>query len=238
MSERVELEPAYVLHGRLYRETSLLLDCFTQNHGRVSILAKGARRPKSASKGLLQPFKPLLVSFVGRGELKTLTHVELHGPIVNLQGERLTCGLYLNEVLARLMHPQAPSPEVFDVYASALVSLGTGEHFHSALRLFEKHLLLGLGYELILSHDVDGQPIEADALYQYHPETGAVQSLPSRTQKLIRGQTLIDLADDDLSDPQSCLESKMILKSSLARLLGDKPLHSRSLIRVKSSKEV
>jgi len=234
MSSRTELEPAFVLHTRLYRETSLLLDLFTPAHGRVGCIAKGARRLKSSNKGLLQPFKPLLVSFVGRGELKTLTHCELQGPSQLLQGQRVVSGLYLNELLSRLLIQGAPLPELFHVYTDTVSKLASENEFIPALRVFEKYLLEALGEGSVFHEDHHGNEIESDLNYVYVPAHGLYPILPThitdQTQLIVSGATLIGLAQDNLATPNACSEAKRLLQSMLKRLLCPKPLQSRQLL--------
>ncbi len=117
---RVSLQPAYVLHHRPYRDSSLLLEIFTPDHGRVGLVARGARSPKSRLYGVLQPFQPLLISWVGRGELATLSGAEANGPPQRLQGKSVISGFYINELLLRLLHRHDPHAALFDGYARTL----------------------------------------------------------------------------------------------------------------------
>ncbi len=117
---RVSLQPAYVLHHRPYRDSSLLLEIFTPDHGRVGLAARGARSPKSRLYGVLQPFQPLLISWVGRGELATLSGAEASGPPQRLQGKSVISGFYINELLLRLLHRHDPHAALFDGYARTL----------------------------------------------------------------------------------------------------------------------
>jgi DNA repair protein RecO (recombination protein O) len=233
VTNRIELQPAFVLHTRLYRETSLLVDLFTEDQGRVSAIARGARRPKSSHAGLLQPFIPLLVSTIGRGELKTLTQAEPDGPCFQLIGDRLLSGLYLNELCVRLVPSQLPVPEFYAVYAQTVALLASDQPLAPALRLFEKHLLSCLGHDLCLLHDKDQQPIQADQHYLYDPEQGPYRispdSVPASMAGLVAGQTLLDLAEDKLQDPLSCAQAKSLLQSMIRQLLGGKPILSRGL---------
>lgn len=226
MKPRIELQSAYVLHTRAFKETSLLLDCFTQEHGKLSLLAKGARRLKSPQKGILRPFAPLLVSWVGKSELKTLTHAELHGPLFSFTGDRLASSFYLNELLMRLLHPYVAFPELFTYYQATLNILAVETNFTYALRLFEKHLLQALGYELMLHQDERGDAIQAGASYRYTPEQG----LSLSGTGLLKGRALLDLAADNLSDPKSCAQAKIILQAALKRLLGKKPIQAKFLL--------
>lgn len=233
MSNRIELEHAFVLHTRLYRETSLLVDAFTEFDGRVTFIAKGARRAKSAHKGLLQPFVPLMVSYLGKGELKTLTHAELSGPILSLTGEKLVSGLYLNELLTRLLMMGAPMPELFKTYSDTLQSLSSTESLSPRLRLFEKALLEALGEGICLTEDVHGVTIESDKHYLYVPAQGFYEVLPDtlhdKSQLVLAGEALLSLASEDANTLTTCSSVKRLLQSALKPLLGPKPLQSRAL---------
>lgn len=232
MTNRIELQPAFVLHTRLYRETSLLVDCLTQDEGRLTLIARGATRPKSPYRGLVQLFIPLVISYLGHGELKTLTQAEPQGPFCFLTGDRLACGLYMNELAVRLMIPQLPVPEFFSVYADTLNVLASDQPFFPALRLFEKQLLSTLGYDLCLHQDFEQQPIDPDAYYLYDPENGPYRVTPQNSMgQLFKGQTLISLAQGELSDPVACQESKKLLQSMIKKLLGGKPILARQLLR-------
>ncbi len=196
--QRFEFQESYILHHRPFQETSLILDVFSKDHGRFSTVAKGARRPKAKSRGLLQPFVPLLVSCVGRGELLTLKDFDLGGPIHFLQGRSLISALYMNELLVRLMHRFDPHPELFQIYREALQGLEhckaepleyktekseiyvISEKFEKAentdqitLRLFEKSLLKAIGYELQLTVEVESHdPVQPEETYLFDPERG------------------------------------------------------------------
>ncbi|MEM8661478.1 MAG: DNA repair protein RecO [Pseudomonadota bacterium] len=154
---RVKLQPSYVLHSRAYRDTSLLVEVFTAEHGRIGLVARGARRKSrnGSPAALLQPFAPMLLGFTGRGELKTLTATETAGRPQILVGERLYSGLYLNELLVRLLHRHDAHPKLFAAYGDALNGLASSGEIDGVLRQFELILISELGYGFEL--DVDGQ---------------------------------------------------------------------------------
>ncbi|MGH8444249.1 MAG: DNA repair protein RecO, partial [Solimonas sp.] len=165
---RVTLEPAYLLNRRPYSDSSLLLEAFTREHGRIGLVARGARGAKSKLRGLLQPFNPLLLSWNASGELATLTAAESAGPALVLAGERVFYGWYLNELLLRLLQRQDAHPALFEAYALAVQQLpGEAEHAQDALRLFEKALLAEIGYGLLLPDD-----LRADLRYHYDDDQG------------------------------------------------------------------
>lgn len=230
---RVADEPAFVLHHHDYGETSLLLEMFTRHHGRLGLVAKGARRARSPLRATLIPFQPLTIGFSGRGELPTLTAAEPSSPAPPFRGEILYCGLYLNELLLRLLHRHDPHEGLFQVYLATLDRLATAGQPEAVLRIFEKRLLEESGYGLVLDHDVINQsPLSADARYRYMPERGPVPaSFGNEDGILIRGSSLLALAREDLTDSTVLTETKRLLRSLLARQLGTKPLMSRRLFR-------
>ena len=166
--ESVKLEYAYVLHQRPYRNTSQLIDCLTHDHGVVALVAQGSKRPKSGQRAVLQPFLPLQISWVRRGELGRLTHVELIPPASELSGERLLAGFYMNELLLRLVARGDANAPVFSCYSRALADLAARANTSMVLRLFELRLLEALGYGLNLHHDAEtGEPICAERRYHF-----------------------------------------------------------------------
>ncbi len=221
-------QESYVIHLRHYSETSVLLTCFTARHGKINLLAKGVRTPKSPMKALLQPFVPLLISFQGRGDLKYLKHCELHGDWQALNGNRIACGLYLNELLYWLLPPGLEHHALFDVYQQTLIALARSDNHGPALRIFEKHLLDELGYALTLTHDIDGLAIIPTMRYTFLPKSGA-RPVHHESARGILGKTLLDLAQDDLSDPISAKESQILLRPMIEHLLDGRPILSRAI---------
>ncbi|NNC63287.1 MAG: DNA repair protein RecO, partial [Gammaproteobacteria bacterium] len=176
MSEReqVQLERAYVLHQRAYRNTSQLLDCLSEHHGLVTLVAQGSRRAYKGQRAILQPFLPLRVSWVRRGELGRLTHVELERTATPLAGQSLLAGFYLNELLLRLTARGDPNADIFSCYSRCLSDLMTPSSVARALRLFELRLLQALGYAVELGYDVEsGEPIQPGFSYRFEAERGA-----------------------------------------------------------------
>jgi DNA repair protein RecO (recombination protein O) len=232
---RVQQQPAYVLHSREYSESSLLLELFTLRYGRLGLIAKGARRPASRMRGVLKPFQSLLASWSGRGELGVLTGAEGDGAGVSLAGAALYCGFYLNELLMRLLHRHDPHEALFAAYRDSLHALTGDTGSEAVLRLFEKRLLREIGYGLVLDRDIsDNAPIVPDALYDFIPERGPVRlphpELNTRLHGVrMRGTSLLALAHESLDDPVARREAKQLMRTVLARYLGNKPLHSRRL---------
>jgi len=252
-SIRHHLQPGFVLHQRPYRDTSMIVDFFIASHGRVSVVARGVRKAKSRLAPLLQPFQPLLISWVARGELGTLTAVESNGVPFMLNRRVLISGFYVNELLVRLLHRDDPHTDLFQAYLQVLQQLASIEYLlqqvsideQVALRAFERQLLHELGYALILDYDVSsGAALNDDALYHYHldqgpmlvDETQAVHQLMHhgslRGGKVIKlhGKSLLDLAQGVFRDNCTLRESKRLMRAALGVHLGSKPLHSRGLL--------
>ena len=233
---RLEDEPAFVLHSYPYRETSLVLEVLSRQHGRVALIARGARRPKSALRGLLMSFQPLLLSWFGKHELRTLHRAEWQGGQPQLKGTALLCGFYLNELLLNLMVRDDPHEQLFDYYQHTLQRLANEADYAAILRCFEKHLLKVLGYALLLVQEADsGEPINSFAPYRYVLERGAVRATPNDSNisegLLMLGKTLQDMAADDYRDAVSAQQSKQLMRMLLNHHLAGKTLHTRELIR-------
>ena len=229
---RVYQEPAFILHASAYRETSLLLEVYSRHHGRIGLVARGARRAQHTTRALLTPFLPLLVNWSGKGELATLAGVDTESAAIRLERDALFCGLYLNELLVRLLHRHDPHEELYDIYQSTLVRLLDRDHVMQTLRLFEKHLLQELGYGLVLEHESNGNsPIVPALVYDYVPERGPVVAGREVLGVKVHGTTLLALAAECMTDPDILRESKNLMRACLAPHLGDRPLHSRKLFR-------
>jgi len=221
------------LHSRAFRETSLLVDSFTRDFGRISFVARGARAAKSRWRGMLQLIRPLLLSWSGRSELKTLTAAEPSGSLMPLTGKALYCGLYMNEVIIRSLAQHDPHTQLFAVYHSSLVELVKGDRLHPPLRQFEIQLLSAIGLGIQLDRDANtGQPVEADGWYQYQLDQGLVRMDSNRqTGDRISGGLLIALAKGDFSEPGYNSGMRLLLQSIISHHLGGKPLASRELLR-------
>ncbi len=230
---RVELHPCYLLHKKAYRETSLLLEVFSKNYGRVGLIAKGAVTKKKLNQ-TLQSFTLLQIAWSGRGELGNLTIAEPDGIHVSLSGDKLFSGYYLNELLIRLLHRNDPHQGLFDVYQDIIGRLMQTNGLESTLRLFEKKLLDELGYGLILDHDIEtGEKINPDCVYDYIENSGPVMVSSARVKVSgirVKGKTLLSLLSElEIEDNESRIEAKRLMRYSLAPLLGDQPLHSRRI---------
>jgi DNA repair protein RecO (recombination protein O) len=228
---RVELEPAFILHHRPFRDTSVLLEVFSQEHGRVGLVARGARGPRSRLRGLLQPFRPLLLSWQLRGELGTLTGAEPGGAALPAPGggDPLMALYYLNELLLRLTGRLDPHRELFGVYAGAVAALAGGEPVAPALRRFEKRLLDILGYGPDLERDAAGQSIDPAASYRYDPALGLAGCRPDAAGALL-GASLLALAADDLVAARALADARRLLRAALEVHLDGRPLKTRELL--------
>jgi len=232
MDSRVSLQPAYILHRRPFQNSSLLVDFFTLDHGRVTAVAKGARRQKSRYRALMQLFHPLLVSFSGRGEVKTVTAVEAAREAITLRGERLFSALYLNELLARLLQNGEEQIGLYKHYQRSLLALQDRFELEVVLRNFELNLLMELGYGINLQEDcLSQQPIAAEAVYRFTADLGfeRIEADGDITGNLFYGRHLTALRELRLDEPEAAAAAKRLLRMALSAHLGDKPLTSRSL---------
>lgn len=231
--KRVALEPAFVLHRRPYRETSCLVELFTRDHGRITVVAKGVNKPRSAIQGLLQPFVPLLVSFAGKGELMSLTEVEMNGKCGKLEGECLFAGFYLNELLMALVQKWDGHQALFGVYSKTLTGLQGNKLDERVLRSFEKFLLEDLGYGILPKTEVSlHNTFSPEKWYRFIPEHGflAVDTgAGTASGNIFFGKNLISIAKENWDDENCLFDAKRLIRFVLAPLLGTKTIHSRRL---------
>ena len=232
----VELQSGYVLHTRPYRDNSLLVEFFSRDYGRVSLVARGAKGRKTRGgsvAALLQPFQPVGCAWTGRGELKTLTGCESLGSATGLAGKTVFSGLYVNELLVRLLHHEDPHQRLFDRYHQVVDELRGSLDEELVLRGFEFALLeeLGYGFELVLDGR-SGEPLASECWYHYHPDYGLVQAPALANDRLPRyqGCDLQDIAQG-ISGAAGRKCAKRLMRQVLATHLGEKPLHSRELFR-------
>ena len=230
MSRRALLEPAYVLHSRDYRNTSLIIDVLTRESGRFSLVVKGARSGKSGLRGRLQPFTPLLVASVGRSELRTAATIDFPARPWRIHGDKLMLGLYVNELLYRLLGRFDPVPEIYDAYESLLSRLQGFESSVSAVRKFELNLLARLGYGISFEYDSgNGEPVSSDRHYRFRVQEGFRETASEEADTFTGGE-LMHIAEGELQRV-SDRKLKSVTRASLAMLLGDRPLKSRALFR-------
>lgn len=233
-AERVVLTPAYLLHQRAWRETSKLLEIWSREHGRLGLVARGARRPNSPQRSLLQPFTPLLLSWTQRGELGNLGAVEpaQAGAPVLLRGKPLMAAFYMNELLLRLVARQDPHPHLYDAYAHTLKALG-GPGPAAALRIFELRLLSSIGYGLNLTQMAGGNSqVEADQNYLYDLEAGPRLSGGRKGPGVpVHGRTLLALHGGTLDDSGDLKEAKRLLAAALEPHLQGRALKTSGVMR-------
>lgn len=229
--QRVDWESAYVLHRHPYRNTSWIAECLTAEHGRIAVVVRSARGPNSRFRGKVEPFQLMQLSWVGRGELKTLSQLECIAMPVNLVGDALMCGFYVNELVLRLLHRDDPHPAVFQEYHGVLSALAQAENVETVLRRFEKRLLDHLGYGLPLTRTCHtGMPISAELRYQYLPDEGFVEATPGAVAQCFHGETLMAIAAEEYPNARCLKEAKHLMRLVLARYLGGRSIKSRELL--------
>ena len=218
---RIEQQPAYVLHARPYRETSLLLECLTREHGRLGVVARGVRGERSRlRRAQLEPFQSLTLDLLLRGDMATLTAVEPVGTPRRLPGNSGLAGLYLNELVVRLTERQDPMPPLFDAYAQTLTRLAGGESMAWSLRRFERDLLQAIGYGLQLQHELEtGEPLLPAATYRYQAEHGAVRCSAGCAQALL-GRDLLALDQDRMPDGNGLKSLREMMREVIRFHLG------------------
>ena len=236
LPERRDDQPAFVLHAYPYKETSLIVEAFTRDHGRVGLVARGAKRPRSELRGLLQAFQPITVSYAGAGELKTLAKAEWRGGVPLPSGHALLSGFYLNELLLKLLPREDPHPGLWDDYEAALRALAeavapVGQA--AVLRHFEVGLLAALGYALPLTREAGGGAvIDPDARYHYAFDQGArpFAAEPGARWPVVRGATLLALAESRYPDAETAAEAKRLMRDVLDHYLDSRRIESRRIV--------
>ena len=228
---RINGQPAFVLHSYPYKETSLIVDLFTRDHGRIAVVAKGAKRPLSKLRGVLQTFQPLSVSWSGKSELRTLIDAEWVGGMLPIERTALLCGFYLNELLVKLLARDDPHRALFDHYISTLNELAHDEPAQIALRKFERALLKETGVAADLKRSTTTRETVVAALdYVVDPEKGAREARVSDVWPVVTGKTLLDMEREDYGDPATQAQSKQLMRFLLAHHLGGVPLNTRQIL--------
>jgi len=228
---KVAAQPAFVLHSYPYKETSLIVDLFSRDYGRVALVAKGAKRPHSKLRGVLQTFQPLSVAWSGKGEVHTLTGAEWVGGLLPLEKSALLCGFYLNELLIKMLAREDPHPALFDHYVSTLNQLAHDEAPPIVLRRFERALLreTGVGGDFSICK-ANGDAIQSQATYVVDPERGPRPAHPADTWPRVSGKTLLDMEREDYDDPVTQTQSKFLMRFLLAHHLAGTPLNTRQIL--------
>jgi DNA repair protein RecO (recombination protein O) len=233
-ARRVDDEPAFVLHTHPYRETSAIVEAFTEHHGRVALVARGAKRAHSELRGTLQAFQPVILAWAGARELKTLVRAEWQGGMPLPTGDALLCAFYVNELLLKLVPREDPHPALFAAYRDTLAALAGGEEQAPRLRRFELTLLAELGYALDLEHEAGGTtPIDPAARYHFAVERGALR-LPARIDTpgiVVHGATLRALAEGRFAGAATLGEAKRLMRAVLDHYLESRRLASRRIVQ-------
>ncbi|MGF6772539.1 DNA repair protein RecO (recombination protein O) [Paraburkholderia sp. GAS199] len=229
---RIAEQPAFVLHSYPYRETSLIIDVLSRDHGRLALVAKGAKRPHSALRGVLQTFQPLALSWSGKSEVRTLTGAEWVGGMLPLAGDALLCGFYVNELLVKFCAREDPHPQLFHHYVVTMTRLAHDEPPVQVLRSFERVLLRETGYAMALDRTVTRKAVQADGRYVFDPERGVREASHESPAQwpVISGQTLLDMEKDDYHRPQTVAQSKTLMRFLLNTYLGGTPLATRQIL--------
>ncbi len=222
----VSLQPAFILHYRNFRETSLIAEVLTRDFGRFAVVAKGVRTPKSKLGPYIRPFVPVLLSFAGKSDLKTLTHIEPWQSAPKLNDLALYSGFYINELVTYFLHSFDPHPEVFLLYQNTLSELSNTLELEPVLRVFELNLLTQIGYGLQFDVDTLQQPVSPNKKYYFNADLGPVESELGD----FSGSTLLALEARSFPNTATLTEAKKIMRSAINFHLNGKPLKSREVI--------
>jgi DNA repair protein RecO (recombination protein O) len=229
---RVDQQPGFVLHSYAWRETSLIIEAFTRDFGRVALVARGAKRPTSQFRGLLSPFSPLALGWSGRNEIKSLVRVEWLGGLAPLRGDGLLAAFYLNELLVRLLPRGDAHAQLFASYVQTLRQLEReGSSRETVLRSFELDLLREMGYAPALDHCADGETVRPERWYRIDAQQGLVAADGPSDALCVRGASIIALAQRDLSHPQAAADSKLLLRQLIRYHLNGQPLNTRRIFQ-------
>lgn len=235
-SHKQSQQPVFILHTYPFKETSLVVEMFSHQFGRIAAVAKGARRPLSAMRGMLQSFQQLSGTWSGKNELKTLHSLEWQTGLTLLKGDALMCGFYMNELLLRLLPRDDAHTQLFEYYAHTIQSLSSlpsatdSTQLAMVMRRFELKMLQELGYAVPLTHDENGEIIHADKTYRFEADYGACDVSATKHGILLQGATLLAMARADYSSLTTQSQSKQLMRYLLQHYLGDKPLHTRQLL--------
>ena len=229
---RVQEQAAFILHHRPFRDTSQILDVISRDHGKLSVVARGSRGPRSRLKGILRPFMPLSMSWVIKSDLGTLTGAEVLGAPLRLSGDALLSGYYVNELILHFLHRHDPQPEVFDAYSQTIQALAsTDVDIAPCLRRFEVELLRQIGYALNLDHEYgSNNALDADQDYEYRVEQGPVAVSLAEGPLVFKGATLMAIAKQRFEEPDVLRAANRLLRDVITFHLGGKELKSRKVL--------
>lgn len=228
---RVSHQPAVVLHAYPYKESSLIIDVFSRDRGRVSLVAKGAKRPHSALRAVLQTFQPLNIGWTGKSDIPTLTSAEWVGGMRPLEKSALLFGFYMNELLMKFLVRNEAHANLFDEYIATLNQLAHGESTPIALRKFEFSLLResGLIGDLTFCNETKGR-VRPEIPYVVEPEQGVYPAMQQQHQNAVLGKTLLDMRVGDYSDSTTQNQSKMLARQLLRHHLHGAQLNTRQIL--------
>lgn len=229
------LQRCFVLHRRPFSESSLILDVFSEEYGRITLMSKGARSKRSNLKGALQPFTPLLMKWSGHGGMKTLRQAEPISLGIPLTGISLYSAMYVNELIARVIEKDTPYPALFHDYLQTLTELAQTSNPEPALRRFELALLSALGYGVDFLHCAGtGDAVEPNMTYRFREQKGFIASV--RNDNLtFYGNELIAIAERRFVTKAQLIAAKRFTRIALKPYLGSKPLKSRELFSKKTA---
>lgn len=228
---RVQQQPAFILHRRPFRDTSQILDVLTRDYGKIAVVARGSRGSKSKLAGILRPFLPLRVSWVAKSDLGTLTGAEAAGAPAGLRSDALFSAYYVNELILNFLHRHDPQPEIYELYARVVPTLGGFDDVAATLREFELELLGLLGYAVSLDHEAGSQnDIDPICNYDYRVEQGPVPVERSDGPLVFRGSTLLSIAAKQFDDPNVLRAANRLLRDVVSYHLGGKELQTRKVL--------
>ena len=230
--QRIQNEPAWLLHHRPFRDSSQILDILSLDQGRLAVVAKGSRGAKSKLRGILRPFLPLQLSWFIRSDLGTLTGAEMNGAPLSLSGDALLSGYYVNELILKLLHRHDPQPEIFAAYSRTIERLAGGKEVAAYLRQFEIELLRILGYALNLDHDTETtEPLRPQQQYEYRVEQGLVPVSDRDGPMVFRGAEIDAIRNQQFADPAVLKNAGSLLRNVIAYHLDGKELKSRKVLK-------
>lgn len=230
--QRVQQQPAYVLHHRPFRDSSRILDVVTRDYGKVALVARGSRGAKSRLAGVLRPFLPLRLSWVARSDLGTLTGAEAAGAPGGIQGDSVLAGFYVNELLINFLHRHDPQPAIFSLYQEVIALLGSTSNVAASLRSFEIRFLGLLGYAMNFECEAGGQrQLDPERHYDYRVEQGPVSVDRSSGPLVFPGSMLHSIQQQAFDDPDVLRAAGRLLRTVITHHLGGKELKSRQVLR-------
>ena len=229
--KRVLKQPTWILHQRPYRDTSSIIDIFTRDFGRVSIIAKGGRSPKSKFRGLLRPFFPIKLSWYSGKNLGNLVEIDVAGKPYNLIGDSLLSAYYLNELILKFLVKDDPQVEIFDLYSRTILDLIETGDIASVLRKFELEFLKLIGYGLNLEFEaVTHLPVRDDLFYEYNPGIGLVISDKKNDQYVFSGTDINAINQGDFQEKKTVKSANRLLKSIINFHLDGRRLKTRRVL--------